>query len=216
MYLKHHGVKGMKWGVRKDNSRSSSKTVYKTGNLDKFGQGHHNALFVTGLSGSGKSTFTIDLAKKTNSEVIHLDSYFEKGGIGNNKNFNKFLKDNGVTKSTMFKKDGKLDYAVSDKILPLIKQYKKKIVVEGVQVMDTTLSDKTRELLKSEPVISLQTSKTISVNRATNRDEVNESNIKTLIDRAEKTFKIKSEMEKELNLTIGEFYVNEYKLMSIK
>lgn len=204
----HTGVKGMKWGVRKDNSKSSYKTSYKTGNLDKFGTTGHNILFVTGLSGSGKSTFSLELAKKTNSEVIHLDSYFEKSGVGNNPQFNKFLNSQGVNKTTMFKSDGKLEYSVSDKILPLLKKYNKKVIVEGVQIMDTTLSENTRGFLKNEPCISLLTSKTISMNRATNRDG-SYNNVKELIDTYERVSKLKTEMEQELNLSIGKYQVEQ-------
>lgn len=199
----------MKWGVRKDNTISSSATTYKTGNLDKFGKDDHNALFVTGLSGSGKSTFASDLAKKTNSEIINLDTYFEKKGVGNNKNFNQFLEDNGINKAVMFKDDGKLDYRVSDKILPLIKQYKKKVIVEGVQIMDTTLSDNARKVLKNEPVISLQTSKTIATNRVINRDNIAKDEIKNLLSRAEEAYNIKTDMEKELNLAIGKHTIEQ-------
>lgn len=192
----------------KNNSKSSYKQSYKTGNLEKFGTKDHNIIFVTGLSGSGKSTFSLELAKKTNSEIIHLDSYFEKNGIGNNKQFNKFLDDHGVNKKTMFKTDGKLDYSVSDKILPLLKKYNKKIIVEGVQVMDTTLSDTARTFLKNEPVISLQTSKTVSMNRAIYRDElVNDT--KALMARWVEMSNSKSDMEKELNLSIGKYSVEQ-------
>ena len=207
-YLIHQGVKGMKWGVRKNNSKSSYKQSYKTGNLDKFGTKGHNILFVTGLSGSGKSTFSLDLAKKTNSEIIHLDTYFEKRGVGNNKQFNKFLDSHGVNKSTMFKPDGKLEYSISDKVLPLLKKYNKKVIVEGVQLMDTTLSDNTRGFLKNEPCISLMTSKTISINRAENRDG-SYGDPKELIAKYERTSKLKTEMEQELNLAIGKYSIEQ-------
>ncbi len=86
IYLRHHGILGMKWGVRRTPEQLGHKRV-KSGNLNKFGTKNHNALFVTGISGSGKSTFSQKLASRTDSEVIHLDSYFEKVGIGNNKSF---------------------------------------------------------------------------------------------------------------------------------
>ena len=148
-YLAHYGVKGMKWGVRKDRHVSGLSRRAKTGNLNLFGLDGHNALFITGLSGSGKSTIAIELAPKINAEIIHLDSYFEKAGSGNNKDFNSFLKKNGVTKEKMFI-NGKLNYSESDKILPLIKKYPKKVIVEGVQLLDNTLSDSARDFLRND------------------------------------------------------------------
>ncbi len=205
----HSGVKGMHWGVRRDNSKSSHTTSYKTGNIDKFGTGDHNALYVTGLSGSGKTTFADELAARTKSEVIHLDTYFEKQLTGNNKSFTDYLEKNGVVKSAMFNKDGKLNYSVSDKVLPLIKSYKKKVIVEGVQIFDNTLSDHTRDILRDEPIVSLQTSIKISTNRAIYRDKISETKVKDIISWAQEAQTLKSDMEKALNLSIGKYYVDQ-------
>lgn len=42
-------------------------------NKDKFENGEINLCFVTGLSGSGKSTYSINLAEKYNAEYVNLD-----------------------------------------------------------------------------------------------------------------------------------------------
>lgn len=198
----------MKWGVRKDRHVSGLSRRAKTGNLNLFGSDGHNALFITGLSGSGKSTIAIELAPKINAEIIHLDSYFEKAGSGNNKDFNSFLKKNGVTKEKMFI-NGKLNYSESDKILPLIKKYPKKVIVEGVQLLDNTLSDSARDFLRNEPMISLQVAKSLSTKRAMDRDDVPREKINEMLERANEAYKRKTEMEKELDLSIGKNYVDQ-------
>ena len=209
--LIHYGVKGMKWGVRRTPEQLGhiNNPKAKTGNLNLYGQKGHNALFVTGLSGSGKSTFAKELSKKIDAEVIHLDLYFERKGEGNNENFNAFLKENGVIKEKMFNDKGKLNYEVSDRILPLIKKYPNNVIVEGVQILDTTLSEHPRKFFKGEPMISLQTPKNLSVKRAMTRDGVSKDKINDMLQRAEETYKIKSDLEIELNLTIGKHYVEQ-------
>lgn len=205
-YLRHYGVKGMKWGVRKDRTTSYN---FKSGNLNLFGTKGHNALFVTGISGSGKSTFSIELSKTLNAEVIHLDSYFERDGTGNNKNFNSYLKENGIVKEDLFKEGtNRLNYSVSDKILPLIKQYPYRVIVEGVQILDQTLSEQVRSFLKDEPIIVLQTPKRISVERAMSRDGVSKTKLDAMLAQADYFYKTKSELEIELNLSIGKQYID--------
>lgn len=101
-YLKHYGVLGMRWGVRKD--RTSFSYRFKSGNLEHFGKKGYNALFVTGLSGSGKSTYARELSKTIDCQVIELDSYFENTGSPNNSEFTSFLKSNGIEKKNLFGK----------------------------------------------------------------------------------------------------------------
>lgn len=90
MFLCHHGVLGMKWGIRRYQNRDGSLTAEgykryanknlqkaKTSNMDKWGKDEdHNILYIVGYSGSGKSTTAISLSKP-NDKIIHLDAYSE-------------------------------------------------------------------------------------------------------------------------------------------
>lgn len=60
--LSHYGVKGMKWGIRKDSKQTQIRA--RSGRLNSFGKDGHNILYIVGISGSGKSTLTINLANK--------------------------------------------------------------------------------------------------------------------------------------------------------
>ena len=200
--LEHFGVMGMRWGVSNDNKQSS--TYVKTANLSKFGLGH--PLYVAGISGSGKSTVALDIAKQTGSEVIHLDSYFDTHAVGNNKKLNSILKKQGVDKSQMYTKDGQLSYKVSDKILPAIKELASKnlVVVEGVQLLDNTMSNK--EYRQGEPIVTMQTSVRKSVNRAMDRDMMNSAHTKTFIKNSYDRLETQKALERSLGVTVGRLY----------
>ena len=54
-----------------------------TYNLNKWGKDEsHNILYITGYSGSGKSTLATYF-KDSNTDVIHLDLYFDTNDISN-------------------------------------------------------------------------------------------------------------------------------------
>ena len=114
-HLKHHGIKGQKWGVRRFQNKDGSLTAegrkhYNKGsninellgpkdksyNLDKWGTSpDNNLLIIAGLSGSGKSTLARNL-KNTNDAIrIELDLYYENPKKDYNhdksKAFNKYL-----------------------------------------------------------------------------------------------------------------------------
>lgn len=199
--LYHYGVLGMHWGVRKDNKQTQFKV--RSGRLNTFGTKGHNILYVAGISGSGKSTLALNLADKLNAEPIHLDWLYD-GRSKKQTQFSKFLKDKGVDLKEVYK-GGKLNYEESDKIFPLLKEYSKnhRLIVEGVQLLDETMSMDMKTTLMNEPVISMQTSAKISFNRVTERDS---SVIKysTFI----KAKKLQEVFDNKTLLSIGEAYVD--------
>ena len=199
--LIHYGIKGMKWGVRRDGKQSAVKV--RSGRLDTFGKDGHNILYITGISGSGKSTLASNLSKKLDAEVIHLDWVYD-GRSTEKTPFSKFLEDNGVNLSTM-RRGGKLNYRESDKIFPLIKQYSedKKLIVEGVQLLDNTMAIGISNELRREPVISIKTRARVAFNRARDRDgaSVDYTQFLKRIDQ-QKTF------ESNTLLSIGEAYID--------
>ena len=198
--LYHHGIKGQKWGVRRYQNKDGSLTAAgknrnynkrnmknaDTQNLDKWGTDKdHNILYISGKSGSGKSTAALAMSD-SNTNVIHLDSYFElknKSEANKNKNerFNNFLKKNGfdinsLNDEKLFKNDIKEYFKKVDKFTDLSEAfareeygYSRKIIMEGVQLLDETMYPNKR-FFDDKPCILLKTNDNISRKRAKERD----------------------------------------------
>ena len=152
------------------------KLKLKAARLDQFGQPGHNILYVTGLSGSGKSTYAKELAKKLKAEVVELDSYYATKPFNSKSGFHRYLKKNQVDTKRLLV-DNKLNYDESDKIYGLLKEYakKKRVIAEGVQLFDGTMAEqsKLRNDLMQEPIVSLQASQREAMRRARERDKAN-------------------------------------------
>ena len=151
-------------------------------NIDKWGKDEsHNILYITGYSGSGKSTLAAYL-KDSNTDLIHLDLYFEKNEIQNesqNTNFNEYLKSKGIKPINMVSKDQWVKTQVFSKIEKAIEDFAKeqfhkgrKVIAEGIQVYDGGLWEE-HSHYKDKPLIILKTNAITSVNRALNRDKSN-------------------------------------------
>lgn len=177
-YLAHYGILGMHWGVRRTpeelgHMKIPKNAMYK--NLSSFGKdAKHNVCYIMGGSGSGKSTVARNNRK--NANVIHLDAYIDGSGAPKSKEFNTFLKSNGMDhkKVTQFVRTGQ--WGEVDRFTELIdkfgeQQFKKKrrVICEGVQLMDDTIRPD-KSYFKDKPYIVLNTSAIISTFRANQRD----------------------------------------------
>ena len=199
-YLAHHGIKGQKWGVRRFQNKDGSLTVAgknrnynkenmknaETQNLDKFGTDKdHNILYISGKSGSGKSTAALAMSD-SNTSIIHLDSYFElknksEANKNKNKRFNNFLKRNGfdvnsLNDGKLFKNDIKAYFKKVDKFTELSEEFgrtefndSRKVIMEGVQLLDETMYPNKR-FFYDKPCILLKTNDGVSRKRAKERD----------------------------------------------
>ena len=152
----------------------------KSRNTELWGEDeNHNVLYITGYSGSGKSTVTEEL-KDSNTIVIHLDLYFDEyynpNAGGKSSIFTEFLKKRNIPIPNTIDKNEWASKKVLTRFENAIEdfgkyQFKfgKKVIVEGVQITDDTLfSDKSSYANKC--IIVLQTSQTKSMMNAAKRD----------------------------------------------
>ena len=142
-------------------------------NMDSWGKSEKtNVLYISGKSGSGKSTVANNLKDK-DTEVIHLDSYFDRQG-SKNKDFNKYLKDNNINPNKMSSKTrtGK-DFENFENAIELYSKSKykegKKVIVEGVQLLDDTVRPD-KKYFNDKPIMLVNTNSLTSIVRGNKRD----------------------------------------------
>lgn len=193
-YLSHHGIKGQKWGIRRyqnpDGSLTKEGQIHyakknlkyaRYSNLHKWGKSSSsNVLYITGLSGSGKSTTALAIATKRDS-IIHLDGYTEQKNRNiQNKDFNNYLDKHlpwwhGIQDGSI-KLHSKEYWNMVDQFRNAIDSYGKqkykngqRVIVEGVQIIDDWLTDNKKYYI-NKPVIVIRTNSLLSSNRARIRD----------------------------------------------
>lgn len=178
-------------GIVKDSDDDITKYAMKRlnnssyKNLDKWGKSENtNSLYITGLSGSGKSTIATFIADSDDVEYVNLDSYLspmseESKNQWQNKDLNNLLDKGDPEWRKVIKDDYSLDYKKVDYIANSIDEWSKslykqgkKAVVEGVQISDETLRED-HSFYKDKPLMVVDTNAFISNLRGSIRDSEN-------------------------------------------
>lgn len=160
----------------------------KTQNLQRFGKDrNHNILYISGKSGSGKSTVALSMSDER-TDIIHLDSYFElhnrESIMNQNPNFNEFLRNRGFDPQSLndrilFESDIRKYFQKVDRFTQLSEEFgrydfdlSRRVIIEGVQLLDETMYPN-KGFLSDKPGIVLTTDDEISRYRAKIRDKWN-------------------------------------------
>ena len=189
--FQHHGIMGQRWGVitrnvgvnyipiGRRNSMLKNATTY---NLDSWGKSPStNVLYVTGYSGSGKSSLAVAMQGQKD-DVIHLDSYFDNPDGPRDKRFDTHLKKTCPEYVELSLSKGQLSISEFDRIATKfeneIENFGKaefangrKVICEGVQLLDNTIRPD-KNFFRDKPMIIMNTGAITSAYRSAKRDEI--------------------------------------------
>ena len=190
--FQHHGIMGQRWGVITRNvgvnyipigRRDSMLKNATTYNLDSWGKSpDKNVLYITGYSGSGKSSLAVAMQNESTS-VINLDSYFEKAwGQSNNAVFNKFLDKTFPDYRKLSWPKDKISLTDWGKVCEQFEEQIEKfgrseftqgrhVICEGMQLLDDTIRPD-KNFFRDKPFIIMNTNPVTSAYRSAKRDEI--------------------------------------------
>ena len=187
------------WIIEKLNTAKSN--LY-----DKWGEdASHNILYITGYSGSGKSTITEKL-KDSNTVVIHLDLYFDEyinpNAGGKSSLFGRFLEEKNIPAPNSLNDREKVDLDIYKKFERAIEEFGRiqfeegrKVIVEGTQILDGLINPN-KDFYKNKCIIILQTSQSKSKENAAKRDK---KEAKELAEKIMNKHQDPSEQKKNMN-----------------
>lgn len=217
-YGSTNNVSSSKSKVRQINETISSDKYFKKRttvlNGNKFGTDeNNNILYVTGLSGSGKSSFAVEMGQKGNN-TVHMDMYFAPGNVEEDlkwqdSEFNSYLKERGIpyekikSQNTDRRERWKIIDQFTDALEDFSKeQYKKGkgVVCEGVQIADE-IAWPDKNYFKGKPMVVMTTSRIRSLVNGMERDEISPFDLLTIAYRL-KYQNIWNKQIKELKKTV--------------
>lgn len=145
-------------------------------NVDKWGcDKDHNILFITGLSGSGKSTTAKNISIDTNSVLVDLDAYYGEATRKTNKNLDEYLgkkyPEYKTANNELLKNDATEYFRIKDNMIKHMVEYSKyiypkRMIIEGVEIFNGTILP---EITFNQAVYIIGTDMNVSKERAIKR-----------------------------------------------